>query len=338
MVSAVGLSATETAASVRAGTTRLLETDYHDKRFDRFVLGEVPDDGVPALADKVVETKGLSARELRMLRLATGPIRECLAPLAGRRLPVGLCLALPETETGRPLDRSGFVRHLASQVSGAIDPSSSDGSHQGRAGGLVALGQAVRTIQHGVADVVLAGGVDTYRDTYVLGTLDLEKRVKSSANYDGFVPGEGAAFLLLASERAAVEHALAPIARLSPVVLGFEPGHLYSMEPYKGDGLSAVMNQVLGLGFGVTADVYSSMNGESHWAKEWGVSHIRNSEAFAPDLRIHHPADCYGDTGAASGPLMVGLAALGIRGAYRSAPALVYASSDRGGRAAIVVS
>ena len=80
------------------------------------------------------------------------------------------------------------------------------------------------------------------------------------------------------------------------------------------------------------------MNGENHWAKEWGVSFIRNSAAFDPDHGFHHPADCYGDTGAACGPLMVGLAALGIRNGKQGGPTLVYGSSDRGERAALTVS
>ena len=49
---------------------------------------------------------------------------------------------------------------------------------------------------------------------------------------------------------------------------------------------------------------------------------------------MHHPADCSGDSGAACGPIMAGLAALGIRDSYRRTPALVYGSSDRGARAA----
>jgi 3-oxoacyl-[acyl-carrier-protein] synthase-1 len=52
---------------------------------------------------------------------------------------------------------------------------------------------------------------------------------------------------------------------------------------------------------------------------------------------MHHPADCCGDTGAAAGPLMTGLAALGLAGGYRRGPCLVYGSSDRGGRAALAV-
>jgi len=340
MTTAVGLSAPETAASVRARMMRFTETSLRDRHFDRFTIAEVTDEALESLAGPLDELAGLTAREARMLRLAAAPLRECLAPLAGRAVPIGLCLALPETETHCPLDRDAFVERLAHQANAGFDPRRSDGSHVGRAGGLVAVGQAVSTIQRGISEFMVAGGVDTFRDLYVLGTLDLEGRVKSRTNADGFVPGEGAAFVLLASERAAATFGLTPMARVSAAAVGFESGHLRSDQPYRGDGLATTIAQLVRLGAieEPIGDVYSSMNGESHWAKEWGVSHLRNRSLFRPDHGMHHPADCFGDTGAACGPLMIGLASLGIRGSYRSAPALVYGSSDVGPRAALVVS
>jgi len=203
----------------------------------------------------------------------------------------------------------------------------------------VALGQAVLTIQRGVADLVIAGGVDSYRDLYVLAKLDQERRVKSSGNLDGFIPGEGAAFLLLASARAAANQQLPVLGRVSPMANGFESGHLYSQEPYRGDGLAATFRQLVAQGVvdAPIREVYSSMTGESHWAKEWGVAYLRSKAAFQDDVRVHHPADCFGETGAASGPLLVGLAALGMKGGYRRSPTLAYGSSDRGPRAAVIV-
>ena len=76
------------------------------------------------------------------------------------------------------------------------------------------------------------------------------------------------------------------------------------------------------------------MNGESHWGKEWGVAFIRNRPAFVEGHSMLHPADCYGEIGAACGPMMVALAALGLRTGRSRGPALVYASSDSGPRAA----
>lgn len=339
MMTAVGLSAAETAASVRAGTARFVESPLRDKAFAPFTLAEVPADALPSLADGLINLPSLTGRERRMLRLATMPLRECLLPLVNRPTPIALCLALPEAETAKPLDRAGFLKHLALQVDGAFDPRASDGSHVGRSGGLVAIGQAVLTIQSGQAEFVVAGGIDSYRDPYVLGTLDKDERVKSDVNWDGFIPGEGAGFLLLASGRAAVSGGLPVIARVSPVASGFEPGHLESQEPYRGEGLAGTLQQLVA-GAGSNApfgEVYSSMTGESHWVKEWGVAFLRTKSAFQPDHGMHHPADSFGDTGAASGPLMVGLAALGIKGRYRRSPALAFGSSDRGSRAALVV-
>lgn len=339
MVTAVGVSAPETAASVRASTSRFVESALWDRRSEPFVLAEVPEEALPELSEAVTSTAVITGRERRMLRLATAALQECVAPLGDRERRPGLCLALPEMETKRPLDRAAFLANLAKQTKLAFDPRGSDATHTGRAGGLLAIGQAVLTIQTGLADFVIAGGVDTYRDPYVLAMLDKEQRVKSSANLDGFIPGEGAAFLLLARRGAAIENRLPTLGRVTPVATGFESGHLYSAEPYRGDGLASTFQQLVARGVvdSPFAEVYSSMTGESHWAKEWGVAFLRSRAAFRESHGMHHPADCFGETGAASGPLLVGLAVMGIKGQYRHSPALAYGSSDHGVRAAVVV-
>jgi 3-oxoacyl-[acyl-carrier-protein] synthase I len=340
LMTAVGLSAPETAAAVRAGTMRFCESDLLGRSLERFTLAEVPEDGLPALADTPRNVDGLTAREIRMLRLASVPLRECLAPLQAATERTGMCVAVPETETLRAIDRPAFVGRLATQSGRAFAAELLDATQSGRAGGLLAIGHAVTAIQSGAAHFMVAGGVDTFRDPYVLGTLDLEDRVKTTANSDGFIPGEGAGFVLLASAEVAAAHGLALFARISPTAVGFEPGHLYSTETYRGDGLAQTIGRLVNAHAvdQPVAEVYSSMNGENHWAKEWGVGYLRNKAIFQPTHGTHHPADSYGDTGAASGPLMVGLASLGVRDRYRGAPALVYASSDRGPRAALVVS
>jgi 3-oxoacyl-[acyl-carrier-protein] synthase-1 len=329
MVSAVGLSALEVAASVRAGTMRFGETPLMDRHFRPFTLAEVPEDGLFPLHPEL-EGRGLTSREARMARLAEPALRECLAALPAGAPPPPLVVALPEAETTRPLDEGRVLDALATQA-GGFDRARSEAFFRGRSGGIRALARAVDWLDAG-APYVVAGGVDTYRDLYVLGTLDLEGRVRTPATLDGFIPGEGAAFLLLARPGAA--GAFAGLAGFGAAV---EPGHLYSEQPYLGDGLAAAFGASLGNGTGPIAEVYSSMNGENHWAKEWGVGFMRNRAKFLDGHGMHHPADCHGDTGAAAGPLMAGLAALGIRDGYRRSPSLVYGSSDHGERAALVV-
>ena len=144
---------------------------------------------------------------------------------------------------------------------------------------------------------------------------------------------------MIASGEAVARFGLEPLALLSGVKESFESGHYYSSEPYRGDGLAQTLRQVgeAGLLQAPVAEVWSTMNGESHWGKEWGVAFLRNRAMFLDEHGMQHPADCFGDLGAASAPALVRLSALGVRGGYRGSPALVYGSSDRGGRAAMVV-
>ena len=337
MMTPVGLTTAETAASVRSATMLFAETPIRDHRFEPFTLAEVIEDGLPQLVDEVAAAPGLTSREARMLRLAAMPLRECLKSLTPGTTAPGLVLALPEMQTTLPLDGKKFLQRFAQQTRNSFNMKQSAAPHVGRAGGLAAIGQAAETIRQGKARLMLAGGVDTYRDLYVLGTLDMEKRVKSSVHLDGFIPGEGAAFVLLASPDAAREGGLVPLARISPVFQGMEQGHLYSKEPYRGEGLAMAVEKLAASGTegAPIAEVYSSMNGESHWGKEWGVSFIRNKAAFLPDHAIHHPADCLGDTGAAAGLIMLGLAVYGLHDHYHRGPCLVYCSSDRGQRAVL---
>jgi 3-oxoacyl-[acyl-carrier-protein] synthase-1 len=339
MMTAVGLTALETAASVRAATMRFGETPIRDQQFEPFVMAEVPDDGLPPLAESLAAEISLTQREMRMLRLGMLPLVEALAKMPnGQRAP-GLALALPEMQPGHRVDGGRFLELFAKQTDMRFDIARSAAVDEGRAGALVAIARAAQAIRTGQASFMLAGAIDTYRDLFVLGTLDQEERVKSASNHDGFIPGEGAAFLLLASETAAQQAGLPPLGSVTRVALDEEPGHLYSDAPYRGEGLARTLAQLFSSGDvgGPIADVFSSMNGESHWAKEWGVGFIRNRSAFLEDSVMYHPADCFGDTGSATGPLLVGLAALGIRDGYRRSPCLVYCSSDHGSRAALAV-
>ena len=132
---------------------------------------------------------------------------------------------------------------------------------------------------------------------------------------------------------------LKTLAVLTRVGDGTEPGHLYSEEPYRGEGLAETVQIFLAEAklAGPIEEVYSSMNGENHWAKEWGVTFLRNRPAFNPDHGMHHPADCFVDTGAACVPLIVGLAADGLVEGSLKSPVLVYCASDFGYRTVLAL-
>jgi 3-oxoacyl-[acyl-carrier-protein] synthase I len=334
MVTAVGLNAPQSAAAVRAGIANASATPWVDDRLEPVLVAQVPDGGLPALAEGLERSGPISPLEGRLLRLGAQGLGECCAMLRPGLPPPALLLALPESESPKPLDRQMFLRRLAYQTGGIFDERCSECRFGGRAGGLLAVGEAVRRVRN-EDRLILAGGVDSFRDFWVLDQIDAQRRLKVSGNMDGFIPGEGAAFLALANRRMAGALGLEALATLSTVAEDFESGHLFSDEPYRGEGLARALRSLVSTEEVrmPVSDIYASMNGESYWAKEWGVAFLRNRKAFAPEHDVHHPAQSTGDTGAACGPILLGLALAGMRKGYRRSPCLAYCSSDLGARA-----
>lgn len=339
MVTAVGIGAKQTTASVRAGIARMAETSLYDKRFQPFTMGLVPDEALPPLVPPLEQVVGLTSRQMRMLRLGAVALQEVLKDVQNiTSIPVlvGTADALP----GRS-DPAGdqFLTHLATQAGIAFNLKASKVFPMGRAAGLIALKEGFERIASGQATQIVVGGVDTYLDLYLLGTLDMEGRILAEGVMDGFVPGEGAGFLLLSSEKTVAEKQK-PRARVMAVATGVEKGHRYSEEVYRGEGLANTVQQLFEAVPSTSEPVrtvYAGFNGESFWSKEWGVTYLRSKDKFDEPLRMEHPVDCFGDPGAALGPLMMGLATVGMQKGYLKGPSLVWCSSDREQRAATLV-
>ena len=335
VVTPIGLSLAETAASARARLARIREIEWCDRRSEPFVVGTVPDAGLPELAAELTQPP-LQYREARMLRLAHVALEEALAPLQGKAAPIPLLLGLPEQHSSVPLQPREFLARLGLQAPGLLDIERSVAVSRGRAGGLMALREAAARLVRGDNPFVLVGGVDCLVELDVLGRLDLQGRIRNDINSDGFSPSEGAAFLLLSLASTAESHGLKPLARVLGSAHGHEPGHLYSEENYLGEGLAGTFASLLAEAAPPQpiGCVYGSFNGERYWAREYGVARLRHSDAFAPEHSMEHPAECFGDMGSAQGPALAALAAHGVQQGYRQAPCLVFASSDYGDRAA----
>ena len=71
--------------------------------------------------------------------------------------------------------------------------------------------------------------------------------------------------------------------------------------------------------------------------KNGGVAASRNHADLDGNLRFEHPADCFGDTGAAVGPILMGLAASGMMAGALPSPALIWCSSEGRQRAATTI-
>jgi 3-oxoacyl-[acyl-carrier-protein] synthase-1 len=156
----------------------------------------------------------------------------------------------------------------------------------------------------------------------------------------GFIPGEGAAALLVARENVARSLGLGVYAVVLSVGTANEPKRIKTETVCIGEGLTAAFRAALAAlpPGAVVSDIYCDMNGEPYRADEFGFTALRTKGGFESLSDFRAPADCWGDVGAAGGPLHVLLACAAAGKRYaRGAHAFAWASAEMGERAAAVV-
>jgi 3-oxoacyl-[acyl-carrier-protein] synthase-1 len=183
-------------------------------------------------------------------------------------------------------------------------------------------------------------GVDSMLEEETLECLGESRRLKTAENPDGFAPGEAAACFLL--ERAGSGRQIAALARLDAVATATEPQPIWSPEPSAATGLSETIGATLAQlddGGARTGLIVCDLNGESYRGREFGNTMPRTMRAIAAGCELWHPADCIGDTGAASFALSVCIGARALeRGYANGGGVLVWGSSDDGARGSLYLS
>ena len=333
LISAVGPTATLSVAAVNAGANAFQASTNINKNNAPMITAQIPAEALPVLADSLIK-EPLTQQERRLIQLAIPAIQEVSKSLK-KDAPIPLFLAGPESivEANRSGARRLIIKYIAEMAGVNIDLPSSRYLASGRTGVIEAIELAYRYFAVSASDFVLIGGVDSYLDAITLGTLDADDRIKAENILDGFVPGEAAGFLLLSriklSDRCVGVHQPA---------LEMEEGSYYSDKPYRGDALSKAVSTAINQGQGKKiSGIYSSMNGEHYFSKEYGVSVIRNASTIAAEYKIFHPADSWGDIGAATGVGLIALSAAHLFKTQDDLCHLIYASSDGPNRAAVCV-
>lgn len=326
---AVGMGVQSTAAAVRGGISGL---SLHPHFVDQG--GEAVSFACdPALAPELPLVE-------RMAVMAHASIDEALTSAASIT-PDGCLLALPEPRAGLPADlgctlADAQARHLK------LSRDAVRALSRGHAGGLMALQAAAQWLARGDLHAVLVVGVDSYHDAQTLRSLEIHRRLKSSLIRGGFLPGEAAGACLLVRKAVAEHASLEVLAKVRSAATAVEPNPLRATEPCVGVGLTAAIasaTQVLQLPQEEITLTYCDLNGERFRNEEFAFAQLRTQDAFADANNYLSPADCWGDVGAASGPLYVALAAASKqRGYAKGAFPLLWAGSDSGYRSALMVS
>lgn len=336
MITSVGANTAMTAAFVRAEASGYTFSEYTGRDGQPVKLASVPNGVFETFDANLIEGDRFNVRHHRVIVMAIIALREACASRSTRQS-IPLLLAMPEGQADDH-DLSPFVQNLEQHGQSWISTDQCRKFHGGRAAGMEALHFAFTYLHDQPFDYLLLGGSDSHRDDTRLEPLAAANRLLAPGNKDGFVPGEAACFLLLTRHPHLAQQRNGQMIALHPPGMADEAGHLFSHETYRGDGLDqafkkALLNQELGS----VHTVYTSLNGEHYWAKEYGVAHLRNREYFHDPVTVEHPADCFGDLGAATAPVLIALAAENLWKYPKAQTHLAYSSSDGPRRGAVVV-
>jgi 3-oxoacyl-[acyl-carrier-protein] synthase I len=272
---------------------------------------------------------------------AAGETMDATDDIAGLTdAPMPVLLALPAPRPGfADRDAARLARAIIGALPIPIHSRSCAMVLEGHAGGLKLLLEAGRLLADGVARAVLVGGVESYRDLDALRYIERTGRLRTEDDAAGWIPGEGACFLLLTTSTQADRSGVSPLVTIEAAATSEEPAPWYSGRPTIGSGLTEALRAVLEVN-GIRVEVYCDLNGEGWRADEWSYAYLRTAPHYVEPLVIHHPADCWGDVGAASGPMLIAFATEQMKSdRSASSRALVWTASDTLAlRAACIVS
>jgi 3-oxoacyl-[acyl-carrier-protein] synthase-1 len=334
MITPIGGNTVMTIAAVNAGICQYQASSFFNKHDKPMTVTAVPDGALPPLHDDLKKIQ-LTGREKRLIRLAMPALQEVLSHYPSEQ-PLPLFLAGPEPLYNNiKTTTAKLLTYIKAQTNANIDLPSSRYFTAGRSGLIDAIDMAFRYFSATNAAYVVVGGVDTYLDAANLGNLDAEDRVLGEGMADAFAPGEGASFLLLRNPTIHNDEPQNGAVLFEPGI-ATEKGHRYSDEPYLGQGLADAFKIAIANGNGEKiSTIFSTMNGENFFAKEFGVATIRNQSALDEKCRHEHPIDCFGDMGAATAGVLLALAQHRLLKSKTITQNLVYCSSDMAGRGAI---
>ncbi|MCP3168174.1 TIGR02270 family protein [Myxococcus qinghaiensis] len=335
MVSAIGHGAVESCASLRARIVRPRPLPFQVLQLDE--PGTAVATGHP-LRGLVDGFPGLA----RLIKLGALALEDVLRPaeLSGgttasfQQTALLLCLSSTRRDDFDFQDEfiaeqlpSRLLRHAGL----ALPVQNVSVIQAGHASGLLALQQASQFLQERRFQRVLVLGIDSLVEEDTLQWLASRRRLKTPEHPMGLMPGEAAAAMLLETSTEARRREASVLGTLAAMGTGRAPG-----EARQGAESGRVLAQTIRLAWPAGAppvgDIYGDVNGEHSRALEWGFAQSMLRETHSLEQAyLHVPAECLGDTGAASGLISVCAALQGfVRGYAHGDQALVWSSSDSG--------
>jgi 3-oxoacyl-[acyl-carrier-protein] synthase-1 len=334
----VGRSAPASAAAVRAGITGFAQHPYLVDTVGEPVHAAI----APWLDIALTGADRLEALLFPAIDEALAVLRKAGEP-GGKAMSMAIALGLASPRPGVPNNLQSTMKARLREKFGA-QFSSAACFPAGHAASLLALDAAISKLRQGTLQACMVAGVDSYIDAQALEWLESSDQLHGAGHLNnawGLLPGEGAGALLLMTATTAKRLGLPALAMLLGAGLAQEQKCIKTDTVCIGEGLTSALKVALAAlpRQAKVSDIYCDMNGEPYRADEFGFAALRTKAHFESAGDFLAPADCWGDVAAAGGALHVMLAAAAINKGYARGPhALVWASSEGGDRAAVLLS
>jgi 3-oxoacyl-[acyl-carrier-protein] synthase-1 len=238
--------------------------------------------------------------------MAAASIREALQGISLDKISkIPLMLCLPEQ------DRPGRIINDDNQLFLDLQKELGIDFHDSSrviASGYVSVALALRHAnnlinQEGIERVLIAA-TDSLLVTRSLIHWEVQERLLTSENSNGFIPGEAAAAVVIESPNRIEK----PCLCCCGIGFGVEVAHIESQEPLKADGLvKAIKDGLTDAGLEMTDLDFriTDLSGEQYHFKEASLALSRTLKTPKPEFDIWHPADCIGDVGSVLGVVIL---------------------------------
>jgi 3-oxoacyl-[acyl-carrier-protein] synthase-1 len=311
----VGASVLPATAAVRAGISRFGQHPYMVDRYDGEPMVVAMDAFLPS------ETGSTD----RFLELGLPAAGEALATLAAKgRMdkPLSVIIGLPVKRPGLPEDPGAKVTWRYGEWRNAFPGMNVDTISAGHSAGLMAIQEACRKIGSGETRFYLAGGIESYLEPETLEWLESQDQLHCDSNSWGFIPGEAAGFCLVADKYEVKRLGLNNFGDILTATTERKTNLIKTDSVCLGEGLTKAINRTLqNLPPDIKVDfTICDINGEPYRGDELGYAIVKTSEHFIDPTDFMTPADCWGDVGAASGPLFIMLAVMAGKKGYANGP------------------
>jgi 3-oxoacyl-[acyl-carrier-protein] synthase I len=286
----IGLTAASTAAAFRAGVVRFRALDNVGTLRASYL------DALPWGLASTERTVGLTSHALSdLLRTKT------LNASTELRAWIGLS----ESEPQGPAVEHALRDYLRAALPWLVESTVIRG---GRAAFFAALAAANRSLLAHDCDVALVGAADSLCAPEWMQTLAHERRLLGPET-EGLIPGEGAAFLLLARQDFAGSRGSARPTLLA-CATAQEHHHRRQTAPNAAEALTAVFRalRTAPATQGRRADMFLTCEtGEPFWTEEVAMAYLRNTALMPEPFRRTMAAEALGDLGAAAGAVMTAI-------------------------------